>query len=362
MHKITFVTRNLLSGGAERVITQLANYFVNNGWLCQVITMYADDIFYQLDSKIEIIQIDEKNLVNGTIKDKFIRYKKLRSIIKQSKTDIVLAMPEDIGIYVIAAMIGTGIPVVVSERNNPWVMPYNRISRVLRRILYPITDGLIFQTEGAAKFFSQRIRRKSIILPNPLDLNRLPNPYDGKREKCIVSVGRLEEQKNFRLLINAFDKVWQSHQDYKLIIYGEGTKRAELESLANSNKSAKNISLPGRDKNVLERINKSSLFVMTSDYEGVPNALIEAMAIGLPCISTDCEPGGARALIEDGVNGLLVPVNDEESLVNAICKILDNNIEVGDICKNAIRIRDILDCNVVCKQWETYLLAILNRR
>ncbi|EYE87679.1 hypothetical protein Q428_12010 [Fervidicella metallireducens AeB] len=158
MKKLTFVTRNMKAGGAERVISQLVNNFNRAGIQCIIITLDNEEIFYRLDNAVKVHAIGRKS--SNSYLDKFLKYKELRRYINVNKPDIVLALPEDIGIYVIPALLGTKIPVVVSERNNPWVMPYKKITRILRRIFYPLADGFIFQTEQAASFFSPNIRKK----------------------------------------------------------------------------------------------------------------------------------------------------------------------------------------------------------
>ena len=145
--KICIVTRALINGGAERVIAQLANYFVKNGIECSIITIDVAAVAYELDTRINVDAIGKK--ADNKVKDRFFRYAALRKKIMRYKPDVVLSMPEDIGIYVILALIGSKIPVCVSERNNPWVMPDVKITRLLRKIAYPLADGIIFQTDMA---------------------------------------------------------------------------------------------------------------------------------------------------------------------------------------------------------------------
>lgn len=352
--KICIVTRNLLSGGAERVISQLANYFVSDENVeCSIVTLYKADLFYTIDDRVKIHQIDVK-VTNG-IMDKLLRYKAFRQFVMETKPDIILAMPEEIGIYAIAAVMGTGIPIVVSERNNPWVMPNKKITRILRKILYPMADGFVFQTQKAASFFSKSIQRKGIVLKNPLELARIPSRYLGDRKKEIVSVGRLEEQKNFRVLIDAFVIVQQVHPEYRLTIWGEGRKRSELEAYAAHQLPKGKWSFPGRSDNVLNDIRDSACFVLSSDYEGVPNALIEALAMGIPCVSTDCEPGGARELISNGNNGWIVPIKDVNALAEKICFMIDHPEEAEKMGSRGLEVKEEFNVAMVGKKWLEYL-------
>lgn len=323
--KIIIVTRNMTAGGAEQVIAQLANYFVRRGYKCVIITMDREKVMYDLDSRIKFreVGIQAKNKVV----DRVVRYALLRKMIKEERPNIVLTMPEDTGIYVILSLIGIKVPVYVSERNNPWVMPDSSITRFLRKIAYPFATGIIFQTEMAKSFFSKRIQQKGIVLANPVDSERIPEPFAGKREKTIVSVGRLAKQKNFSLLIRAFSSFCKEYPDYKLVIYGEGPERKYLEKLVFDLQLEQKVIMPGRNKDVLNEINSAKMFVMSSDYEGMPNALIEAMCMGMPVIATDCPSGGPRELIRNGENGLLIDVNNVEDMEKAMKQIVDGRSE-----------------------------------
>lgn len=354
MKKIDIITRAMTSGGAERVIAQLANYFVRNDICCRIITTDHRDVIYPLDKRVKVAPIGKK--AKNKVVDRMARYRLLRKVVLSERPDVVLTMPEDTGIYVILALLGTGIPVYVSERNNPWVMPNVKVTRFLRKIAYPFATGVIFQTEMAKSFFSPRIQKKGVVLPNPVDASRIPAPYEGEREKRFVAVGRLEPQKNFPLLIRAFAEFNKEIQGYKLTIYGEGREREKLENLIRDLRLQNNIELPGRDKDVLNKINSAAAFILSSDYEGMPNALIEAMCMGMPVISTDCSSGGPRELICDSKNGLLVRVNDINGMTDAMRKIVGKNSKLfGD---NAYVAGKKLTDPYVFEEWENVLFRV----
>lgn len=351
--KITIVTKNLCAGGAERVIVQLLDNWVKQGVKCNLILLDKREHFYIPNKFVVMHEIGL--LSRFRVIDKFKKYATVRKIVKKEKTDIVLSMPEEIGIFVIGALLGTKIPVVVSERNNPWVMPNKKVTRALRKMLYPRAAGLIFQTKQAASFFSPKLQQKGIVLPNPLDLSRIPEPYADEREKIIIGAGRLEKQKNFDLLIDAFADFYKTHSDYKLVIYGEGSLRTSLEEHAKSCLPDGAWSMPGRVTDLPERLNKASAFVLSSDYEGMPNVLIEAMAMGVPCVSVDCAPGGAAELIEDGINGYLVPVGDRKSLNEKLSYLIDNSNVAQAFSKKSIEIKELLRSDIVSEDWNKYL-------
>ncbi len=357
MKNIIFVTRNMQAGGTERVISQLVKYMSCIGIKCSIITLEAKDIFYDLPPQVKIFSIGKKSRINFI--DKLLRYKEIRYLVVQNiKPDIVLALPEEIGIYVIPSLLATKIPVVVSERNNPWVMPVKKITRIMRIVFYPFASGFIFQTDKAASYFPSYIRKRAAVLPNPLDLTRIPQPWKGLRRKEIVSAGRLEKQKNFPLLIKAFAKFHKRHPDYKLIIYGQGSLKNELEELSKSLLPQESYLFPGTTTTLLEEIRGSAMFVLSSNYEGIPNVLIEAMAIGMPVISTDCPVGGPASLIKNGENGLLVPVGDVDKMCDAMCKIAESKVLSENLSINALSINKRLDSKVVSEQWRQYLDAV----
>ncbi len=350
--KIVVITRNMVGAGAERVIAQLTNYFVSQGKQCAIITLNDDEVFYKLDPRIGILPVGRKS--SNKVLDKLMRYRQVRKMVLQQKPDLVLSMPEEIGVYVLLALLGSKIPVYVSERNNPWVMPDVKVTRILRSLMYPFARGIIFQTEMAKSFFPESIRRKGVVLSNPVDAQRIPGQYSGEREKVVAGAGRLSKQKNFPLLLKAFARFSFDHPEFKLRIFGEGELREELAELARTLNIADKLELPGRSTALLEKMNSAAMFVLSSDYEGMPNVLLEAMCMGMPVISTDCPSGGPKELVEDGVNGLLVPVGDEKALQAAMEKLADAAY-AKQLADNALLIREKLTSRDVFVSWYRYL-------
>ena len=271
-------------------------------------------------------------------------------------------MPEEISVKAIPFLIGLNIPIVVSERNNPWVMPRNKLNRILRKIYYKKVDGIVFQTNMAKSFFSKEIQKKGKVILNPLDYKRLPKEYEGPRRKVICGVGRLVEQKNHKLLIRAFSIIQKKHSDYKLVIYGDGHLKEELEQYAKDKLVSGSYEILPATNEVLNKINDVSIFVMSSDYEGLPNALIEAMALGLPVISTDCSSGGPRALIQNYKNGILVEPKNEEDMALAINELINNKKLADKLGRNAKKIKYRLEEENIMSQWEEFFKDIIKLR
>ncbi len=359
MKKLMIVTHKMSGGGCERVIAQLLNCFARDGIECKLVTECGVPSFYDLPESVEQVYLT----FDTTLPAKKIpkAYRKLRKLVKQERPDIVLAMPEKVNVWTVLFLLGTGVPVVVSERNDPHRHPESKVKRILRSIVYPFANGFIFQTKDAAKYFSHSIRQRGVVLDNPLDIGRIPAQFEGERRRNVVAAGRLHEQKNFDLLIRAFARFYKTHHEYSLVIYGEGPEKERLQKTASSLGIAGAVELAGQSKTLLTDINDSGMFVLSSDYEGMPNVLIEAMACGLSCIATDCPIGGVRSLLTSGENGLLIPVGDEDALYEAMCKLADDEAYALWLGQRASGIRKRLDETVVAEQWKAYLESIADR-
>jgi glycosyltransferase involved in cell wall biosynthesis len=262
-----------------------------------------------------------------------------------------------LGIYTIPACFGLNVKHIISERNDPEHFAGKKSIKIISRLLLRFAHGYIFQTKDARDSYGLRIAEKSKVIANPLfNLQDMPEyPFIGEREKMIVSVGRLNEQKNQKLLIDAFVEVHKIHPEYGLTIWGEGPERNKLEKIIRDYGLSESVFLPGTQKNLVNELYKKSVFVLCSDFEGMPNALMEAMALGLPCISTDCPCGGPRELIENGVNGLLISVGSKQQLIQAMLTVINCTIDVKSLCNKAFKIREKYSIDNICKEWMSAL-------
>ena len=196
------------------------------------------------------------------------------------------------------------------------------------------------------------------MIPNPLSDN-LEEPYNGKRRKQIVAVGRLEPQKNYGLMLEAFGRLVQACPEYQLVIYGKGNSKEELIRKAQEKQIEKNVTFKGFSANIWKLEKDSAMYVLSSDYEGMPNSLLEAMAVGMPVISTNCPIGGPAMVVENGVNGLLVPVGESEALYNAMLTFVRNEEYADKLGKEAVKIKEKLDIGVICDHWLDYVKTII---
>ncbi len=355
--KVMFNLGSMTKGGAERVIANLSNDMIKNNEIVICVTKYGKSM-YEIDPKIKYYTLDCDEKKRNFLKKNFMRIHRLNNIVKQENPDIIVSLlPEPTYRLMLVNMIRRK-KVIISVRNDPKVEYKSKINNIIMKILYPKADGFIFQTEEARDYFCKKIKDKSVIIPNPINDEFIQEPYDGEREKIIVSVGRLTEQKNQKMLISAFSKLDKKFEDYKLVIYGEGELRKQLEEQIQELHLESRVFLPGETDNIKEKIYKSSLFVLSSDYEGMPNALMEAMALGLPCISTDCPCGGPKFLIKNGHNGLLTSVKNEEELVEKINEVLNDKELSKKIGNNANEISKELNSNIIINKWITYIQRV----
>lgn len=329
MQKIAFHLNSLQQGGAERVVSNLANRFAKEGYEVVIATEWYGTDEFALDQKVRRVHVgltkEDEN--RSRISKMLRRIWYLRRFMKKEKPDVVVAFTRGVLYRALAAGIGTGIPVVISVRTDP-VGHYDKKADKLRiPLLFPHAAGCVFQTEGAKAFFAPYLQENSRIILNPLNPKYVGVAEPAVRTKDVVQSGRLVDFKNQPMLIRAFLKVHEKHPDYTLKIYGpdskDGTKEI-LESIIHENHAEDFVKLMGGSNTLEKDLADAALYAFSSDWEGLPNALMEAMALGLPVVSTDCPCGGPKTLIEDGVNGLLVPIMDEKAMTDGILRLIED--------------------------------------
>lgn len=329
INRVLFVTRFLNGGGAERVISVLANSLVKQGCEVGIMSYILTDHDYEIANEVSVFSMGSEysegqgNSVSRTL----YRRKKLAGVVKSYSPDLIIPFLEPIVQETYFTVGNMGIPIIATVRNLP------QYSTRLKKLIYIYVlnhcTALFLQTEDQAKYFSDFLRSKSFVIPNPVDDSFLSTTAHDKLEalrgdcRVIINVGRLEPQKNQKLLIKAMIEIHKTYKEYRLHIYGEGNERTKLEELIQKNSADDYIFLMGRKQNILSELRNADMFVLSSDFEGMPNALLEAMAAGVPVISTDC-PTGPRDLIGDDENGLLIPVNDIGRMIKGIEYYIEN--------------------------------------
>ncbi len=359
--KIAFVITTLGGGGAERVISNLANELDGRGYDVSIIMLKTVKSAYVLSDNVKTISLEcEKLKKCPSVLYPSVRHKRIRDCVKKLAPDVVIAFTSPVGIDTCFALWNRKIPVIVSERSDPRTEMKKKIRKLLRKIAYSRSQGFVFQTEEAKRCFSKKIQEKSCVILNPIT-GTLPERFSGVKDKRIVTVGRLIESKNFEMLIKAFAEFFKNHSDYSLEIYGEGKHRAALEKFISDSKLNECVRLMGFCDNVSERINSAAVFAFPSDYEGMPNALLEAMCMGMTCISTDCPCGGPRMLINNGENGILVKVNDGQAVTDALERVINDPKLAERLGNNAYKLREKADVKYVTDQWLKFIEERINK-
>lgn len=348
--KIAIIIANPEMGGAQRVSMNLAYWLQDNGnEVCIIGITKTTNPSYSFDN-INYYELPEGNKIML-----------LRSKVKDYTPEIVLSMGVPLSIYTVPACIGLNLKHVISERNDPSNFAGKVSTKIMARSLMRLANAYVFQTKDAQKYYGGRIAKKSVIIPNPLfNESKMPaQSFSGERRKIIVNVGRLNKQKNHTLLIMAFKAIKDKYPDYNLVIWGEGKERERIQNYIDLEGLNDRVSLPGNTDAVISKIYDNALFVLSSDFEGMPNALMEAMALGLPCISTECPCGGPSELILNYENGILVPVGNEEQMIKAISYMLDNQDEAEKMGRNAQSIREHYSIDSICNRWYSYFRTLI---
>ena len=340
------------AGGAERQIILLSNQMARRGHDVTLCVLCEYKSKYVIDDAVRFVDLTS---VEGGRLSIWKRYKAFRKLVIEERPDIIVNYNLQSAYFCLAIPKKARGKVVYSERGDPYDSEYSGLLGKIRDLTVPRMDGLVFQSEGARDFFAETVKRKSMVIHNSVNVPQEQYPMPVVREKRIVNVGRLHPQKNQKLLIEAFSKIAPTFPKYSLDIYGDGALKDELQNLINDLGLTKRVHLNASRKDVWQCIYTASLFVLTSDYEGMPNALMEAMALGLPCIATDCRPGGARTLIEDGVNGYVVPLGDAETLAEKMNYMLSHKEEAERMAKNARHLQDTHSDKAIFDQWEKIL-------
>ena len=350
MGRFLFVIPTLANGGAERVVSVLSSAIFRNGHSVSVIKYYNCPGEYSIDPGVHVVNL------SGGDRDEYLKmsyWRKvslLRCLIKREKPEFVIPFLYPLSLTVTISSIGLRTIVIQSIRNNPAKSPSAFLHRFIRNCLVYNAKCSIVQNESQRSYFKYR-RNRIHVLFNPISESLFSiTPSFASGQYSICSVGRLESQKNFKLLIDAFCEVFKDGDDVVLNIYGEGSLEEELKRYIFEKGRENSIQLKGRTTHIEDVYKNHDLFVMSSDFEGMPNALMEAMACGLPCISTDC-PTGPSELIDDGVNGILVQVGDVTKLSEAIRRMFFNRKSAKQMGENAKKaVKEKCDSNSIAQQ------------
>ena len=372
--KILFHINSLGKGGAERVVSILTGCFSKDDYDVVVVTLWRAEEEYVLSERVKRVNLEDvwKGKSMGRLERAVRRFWDLRKILRKEKPDIVISFCNKANFRCAYAMLGMRTPLLTSVRNDPKTdyLPYKKsVKRMEKK-----ASGCVFQTTDAKACFSEAFQKKSRVIWNPIDekylsvnRQRFETGEDNgqKLNYDIVTVGRLSEQKNHLLLLRAFKRVREQLPDLEcqLKIYGEESEagmKAKLLEYVKMQGMEDAVHFMGQCSSIEEEISNASLFVLSSDYEGMPNALIEAMVLGLPVISTDCPCGGPAELIENEVSGILIPVGDKEGLANAMIRVLQEEELAKRLGRNARMLAEKVSPQKIYEEWKSYVDELIS--
>ena len=343
---IAIISHSAGGGGAERVAVNLANHLLNENevFFCAV---HSDRREYYLDPKVQYDYIGtERSGFRGQLSIAI----NLRKYIKKNNIEVMISL--DISVEGIG---NKKLFKIYSLRNDPTKVFNSGLKKILSNLVYWDADKIVFQTPDARDYFCQKIREHGVLIPNPVK-SGLPYWNEENHRKEVVAACRLAKQKNLFMLLDAYRIVWEKRQDYKLSIYGEGELKEALVRYAEQLGISEAVKFHGFSSEIHKIMAGSAIYVSSSDYEGISNSMLEALAIGIPAICTDCPVGGARMYIRDGENGYLIPVGDADVMADRMLALMEDKKLGESFSKESVKIREELTDDRIFGMWKALLV------
>lgn len=390
---IVFLIKVMQGGGAERVISLLTSACAKRGFNVSLILTHQcmkDALLKDIDNGIRVISLpdevkkcrpdnisarsvmlkariygrvsrsvfgktSDKSLILKYLANNYAGISWLKDYFKKNTKATVVAFLYD-SIFYSLLSVSRNNKLIISERGAPCRSLSSKTTMAFLKNEFNNADRVIFQSPDVKKWYEINTGTSGTVIFNPVK-SGLPEPFRGERKKRIVNFCRINPQKNLLLLFDAFEKFHGEFNDYELFVFGDAVTEEDKDYFE---KITKHIScfiskdkihiLPAKN-DIHSEIKDFKMFVSSSDFEGMSNSMLEAMAIGLPCVCTDCPAGGARAVIKDGENGLLVPVNDADALASAMKRIVSEDVSAEKLSRNAVKIRDEQSLDKIIDKW-----------
>jgi len=355
---ITIIVPGMKRGGAERVVAYIANSFIHKGNNVNIILLGKTETEYNLNTKIMVYGLNADGL------SKFKVITKLRKRLRKKPTNIILCFSIKMTIYAILATIGMKVKIVGSDRSNPYYAYEDSMRKGICAWILSKANGFIFLTEGGKNYYPESIRKKSIIIPNGVFATDIPTKlidYNSRDKYMICAVGRFSPVKDYETMLTVFSIFLKTHPKHKLHIFGDGELRSTIMQFTHSLKIEGSVIFEGLVNNVSEKIKKASMFIHTSKSESWCNALMEAMACGIPCVVMDWD-FGPRSMIVNGENGELGSLGDVDRFVSSMIRIADSNTYAKMLSYNAEKINITHAPNVIAKKYLNYLKDVCNEK
>ncbi|WP_165092394.1 glycosyltransferase family 4 protein [Caballeronia sp. SBC2] len=357
---IVLLVSSMGTGGAERVASTLVNAWAKRGDTVTLVVTYSGrgSCFYPLADNVRLIYLADLAGQNRRgLRGYVARFVALRAFIRGQRPDVVISFLTNVNVTAILATRGMHVPVIACEHNDPSADKRSRFWRMACRYVYPHASLVTVLTENVVLPFRRMVPHmlRVAVMPNPLpdELFEQPcmrGPADGR--KRLISVGRLHEQKQYDVLITAFAALAEAYSQWDLWIWGDGPERAKLAAQIEDAGLKKRVFLPGKTASPWAEMAAADIFVLSSRFEGLPMALMEAMGLGVASIAFDCR-SGPRELMRDGSDGLLIPAGDVDAMVRGLRELIANaalRSELGS--KAAHSIRERYSVQAVLTHWD----------
>ncbi len=367
--KLSLFIYDLGCGGAQRVMTTVANGLAGRGHAVTLYTLSSGDPFFPVNPEVQV------NCLGGITPEGsgraaraaafLARIRLIRRAIVRDNPDAALSFISEMNVMTLLAVIGTGVPVAVSERSYPPMMKVSPLYSTLRRLFYPAAAAVVVQTKVAAEWARPWLRKGKVhVLPNPVSrpavgVRAVDEDWPAGR-KIIFSMGRLSREKGFDLLIEAFSMIGEKHREWVLLILGEGGEEEMLAKMAKEKDCEGRVFVRPARKDVGALLKAAALYALPSRFEGFPNALCEAMAAGVPVVAFDC-PAGPGEIVRDGVDGLLVNPGDIRGLADSLDRLMSDSGLRDELSRNAVAVAERFSSSKIVERWEG-LLAGISRR
>jgi GalNAc-alpha-(1->4)-GalNAc-alpha-(1->3)-diNAcBac-PP-undecaprenol alpha-1,4-N-acetyl-D-galactosaminyltransferase len=370
MH-VVLVNFSMQMGGAERVLSLMANHWVEKQWQVTIITFDSAESFYFLDARVRHLPLAVYDPLSAKLlrlKRLGVRLQKLRQAFVRLRPDVIVSFQTNTNIEVLIASIGLAVPVIVSERVDPSAWPARgRLPFRSEYQIYRRAAAVVTQTQRVANLLPKYLRKGIAVIGNPVQppscettneaSELLKVSPESTSPPTIISIGRLVHQKGYDILLHAFAALPERHSHWQVVLVGDGPARSELECLCNELQIKDRVSFLGAQKSIRSLLSQSQVFVLSSRFEGFPNSLCEAMASGIAVIATDC-PSGPREIIRHGFNGYLIPSEDQSALTAALDQLLTDGDLRARLSQNAPAIMNSFGVSHVMDQWETLIAKV----
>lgn len=353
---LVFYINTIHDGGAERVMVNLTKCFAEDGYRVILVNSFRDTWEYEVSPLVKRVVLEPQESRENVFVKNVKRISKLRKVCKTEKADVLISFMGEPNIRAIVASIRLDIKTIISVRSNPDIEYAGLLGSAIKKYVLPRADGCVFQTKYAKEMFPRKLQDKSTVIYNMVKEEfyyvKAENP------KYIVSCGRLNKVKNYEMLIRAYARL-HIEDCPQLRIYGQGSEKENLEKLISELNLEGRVFLCGQTDDIAGVLREARLFVLTSDSEGMPNALMEAMAAGVPCIATDCPPGGVREVFGDELEEMLIPVKNAKALEEKMLRILSDKEKRQDAVNKMRKRAKDFKTDIIYDRWRKYIEKVI---